>query len=250
MRTLIDDLLAFSRVMRTLEPFVEVDLAQIAREVLGDLEVRLEKSGGAVEVGELPSMEADPTQMRQLLLNLIGNALKFQPPAASPWLRCSGRKLRLDAPGRSTANSPSRTMASGSRSSMRRRYSRCSNGCTGAASMKERASAWRFAAGSPTGTRAPSVARSQPGQGATFIVTLPVRQTKPKTAPMRELPKTNAVILLAEDDSDDRLLVQDAVAECGWGGELRCVENGEELLDYLSAPGQVQATPAARRGQG
>jgi two-component system, response regulator len=41
------------------------------------------------------------------------------------------------------------------------------------------------------------------------------------------------IILMAEDDSDDRLLVKDAMAECRWDGDLRFVENGEELLDYL-----------------
>ncbi len=41
------------------------------------------------------------------------------------------------------------------------------------------------------------------------------------------------IILLAEDDPDDRLLARDALAESGAAGELRCVENGEELLDYL-----------------
>lgn len=51
------------------------------------------------------------------------------------------------------------------------------------------------------------------------------------------------VILMAEDDSDDRLLVKDAMAECGGQGDLRFVENGEELLDYLFRRGQY-APPA------
>ena len=52
------------------------------------------------------------------------------------------------------------------------------------------------------------------------------------------------VILLADDDSDDRLLVRDAIADCGWDGDLRCVENGEELLDYLLRRGKY-ASPAS-----
>jgi PAS domain S-box-containing protein len=84
MRTLIDDLLAFSRVMRSAEPFVPVNLAAVTKEVLSDLEVRIEKSAARVEVGDLPVIEADPMQMRQLLLNLISNGLKFQPPGATP----------------------------------------------------------------------------------------------------------------------------------------------------------------------
>ena len=56
---------------------------------------------------------------------------------------------------------------------------------------------------------------------------------------MSEITKPS-VILLAEDDSDDRLLLQDAINECKWGGELHYVENGEELLDYLSRRGKYQ----------
>ena len=78
MSALIDDLLAFSRVTRRSEPFCEVNLKQIATEVVGDLEARIESSGGRVEVGQLPAIEARPTQMRQLLQNLIANALKFR----------------------------------------------------------------------------------------------------------------------------------------------------------------------------
>ena len=48
----------------------------------------------------------------------------------------------------------------------------------------------------------------------------------------------NNVILMADDDADDRLLAQDAIEESRLGAELRCVENGEELLDYLQHRGK------------
>src|SRR5262249_7599082 len=51
---------------------------------LSDLSVRIEHSAGKVEVGPLPTVEADPTQMRQLFQNLIGNALKFHRPDLPP----------------------------------------------------------------------------------------------------------------------------------------------------------------------
>lgn len=44
-------------------------------------------------------------------------------------------------------------------------------------------------------------------------------------------------ILMADDDADDRLLAKDALAECNAASELLCVENGEELLDYLMRRG-------------
>ncbi len=77
MQNLIDDLLTFSRVSTKTQPFQPVDLKKIADEVVSDLEVRIEQTGGRVVIGELPTIDADPLQMRQLLQNLIGNALKF-----------------------------------------------------------------------------------------------------------------------------------------------------------------------------
>lgn len=84
MQTLINDLLAFSRVTSKAQPFTGVDLNQIAREVLSDLETRIEQTGAQVHVGILPTIVADPLQMRQLLQNLISNALKFRRPGVAP----------------------------------------------------------------------------------------------------------------------------------------------------------------------
>jgi PAS domain S-box-containing protein len=91
MRTLINDLLTFSRVIRRTEPFVSVDLGAVTKGVLGDLEVRIEKSGAKIDIGELPVIEADPMQMHQLLLNLLSNALKFQPPGGVPIVKLRSR---------------------------------------------------------------------------------------------------------------------------------------------------------------
>jgi signal transduction histidine kinase len=93
MQSLIEDLLAFSRVTTRGQPFAPVSLAAVTREVLSDLEMRIEKTGAQVEVGELPAIEADPTQMRQLLQNLLANALKFQRPGETPRIRVEGRLL-------------------------------------------------------------------------------------------------------------------------------------------------------------
>jgi CheY-like chemotaxis protein len=63
---------------------------------------------------------------------------------------------------------------------------------------------------------------------------------------MNDTSKAN-VILMAEDDSDDRLLVKDAVAESRWEGDLRFVEDGEDLLDYLKHRGKYSQPANAPR---
>ncbi len=80
MQTLINDLLTFSRVTTKAQPFSKVDLERVVSDVLADLEVRIEQTGGSVEVSSLPVIDADPLQMRQLFQNLISNALKFRKP--------------------------------------------------------------------------------------------------------------------------------------------------------------------------
>lgn len=89
MRSLIDDLLMFSRVSTQGRPFTEVNLADVIAQVLLDLETSVEESGARVLVGDMPTVEADPLQMRQLLQNLLGNALKFRRPGVTPEVHVS-----------------------------------------------------------------------------------------------------------------------------------------------------------------
>jgi PAS domain S-box-containing protein len=84
MQILINDLLTFSRVTTKAHPFAPVNLAEIASEVVNDLEGRIELVKGRVELGALPVIDAESLQMRQLLQNLIGNALKFRRPEEPP----------------------------------------------------------------------------------------------------------------------------------------------------------------------
>ena len=84
MQVLINDLLSFSRVTTRASSFTPLNLKRVVREVLLDMDFRIEQTRGRVEVGDLPVIEGDSTQMRQLFLNLIGNALKFQREGVAP----------------------------------------------------------------------------------------------------------------------------------------------------------------------
>ncbi len=87
MQGLIEDLLALSRITTKGRPFAPVDLGEVVRDVLSDLEARIEGVGGRVKVGELPTVEADRAQVRQLSQNLIGNALKLRREGEPPLVR-------------------------------------------------------------------------------------------------------------------------------------------------------------------
>ncbi|MBI3725766.1 hypothetical protein HY251_17705 [bacterium] len=87
MQTLVRDLLLLARATTGKDELVPTDLSSVARDVLSDLELQIEATGARVEVGPLPSVEADPLQMRQLLQNLLQNALKFHKAGKPPSVR-------------------------------------------------------------------------------------------------------------------------------------------------------------------
>ena len=84
MRTLIDNLLEFSRTSRISEPFVKTDLNNIISEVRADLELKIEETSTNIKTDILPVVDAIPMQMRQLFTNLITNAIKFKGEDSTP----------------------------------------------------------------------------------------------------------------------------------------------------------------------
>jgi PAS domain S-box-containing protein len=78
MRALVSDLVQYARVTSTKESFKRFNLKEPVDEAVMDLDVLREEMEGRVEVGELPDIEGDPVQMRQLFQNLIGNGLKYR----------------------------------------------------------------------------------------------------------------------------------------------------------------------------
>ena len=170
MQSLLEALLNYSRVTTKGEPFKEVELAVVLREVLSDLEVGIEETGAEVHVGKLPVIQADPTQMRQLLQNLIGNALKFHKEGVRPMVEVRSTELHKEKVQIVVEDNGvgfeekhlQRIFAPFHRLHGRSAYPGAGMGLAICAKIVERHK------GSIT-------ARSSPGQGSTFIVTLPVR---------------------------------------------------------------------------
>ncbi len=84
MRRLINDLLDYSRVTTKAKPFTRVPLDEVLTGVLSDLQIRIEESQAVITSDPLPAIEADATQMRQLIQNVLANALKFRKPEVAP----------------------------------------------------------------------------------------------------------------------------------------------------------------------
>lgn len=93
MSSLLDALLSYSRVSTRAALFTSTDLTALAREAASDLEVLISRTEGSVEIGKLPIAEVDPTQLRQLFQNLMANALKYKGDK-TPQVRIYGETCR------------------------------------------------------------------------------------------------------------------------------------------------------------
>ena len=92
MQNLIDDLLAFSRVTSRARPFVPVDCGAVFDVVVEDISAAITESGSSVTRDDLPTVQGDPSQLRQLFQNLIGNAIKYRHPDRKNHIHVSARK--------------------------------------------------------------------------------------------------------------------------------------------------------------
>jgi PAS domain S-box-containing protein len=98
MHTLLNSLLVFSRLTTKAEPIKETDLGKSVEMALSNLEIMIKEKNACVEVGDLPAVRADRVQMVQLFQNLIVNALKFQREGGTPHVKVYAQELR-DANG-------------------------------------------------------------------------------------------------------------------------------------------------------
>ncbi|MCP4358125.1 MAG: PAS domain S-box protein, partial [Chloroflexi bacterium] len=175
MQTLIEDLLTFSRVTTRIRPFALADLNWVVREVLRDLEVRIEELQAQVIVRDLPVIEADQVQMRLLFQNLISNALKFHRAEVSPLVRIEASLFSeeyeswcqitvVDNGIGFEEKYLDRIFTVFQRLHGRTKYAGTGIGLAICRRIVER-------------HKGQITAVSQPGKGASFIITLPVRQS-------------------------------------------------------------------------
>jgi light-regulated signal transduction histidine kinase (bacteriophytochrome) len=91
MQSLIDDILIYSRVSTRGLPFRRVELEAVFQDVLANLRAAIEETGAAVTHDPLPVLEADPSQLTQVLQNLVGNGLKFHQEGVPPVVHVSAK---------------------------------------------------------------------------------------------------------------------------------------------------------------
>jgi signal transduction histidine kinase len=182
MQILINDLLTLSRVTTKGNPFIPVNLTDVVQQVLSDLEIRIQQTGGRVEVDNLPTIDADPTQIHLLMQNLIGNALKYHREEEAPVIKIKSKPLNGQEQGwadRPSGNGLRQIIVEDNGIGFDEKYldrifipfqrlhSRGHYEGTGIGLAICRKVAERHG-GSIT-------AKSTPGKGTTFIVTLPIK---------------------------------------------------------------------------
>lgn len=181
MRQLIDDLLLLSRVNRSDIKLTQVPLDLVVAAVVVDIGQRLDEVHGRIEVGPLPTLEGDRTQMRQLFQNLLANSLKFRREGVEPVVRVSAESASVDGVPVGVITIEDNGVgfedkdAASLFEAFRRLHGRSEYEGTGIGLSVVASIVARH--------NGKVEARGRPGEGATFVVTLPLQQPRDVVAP-------------------------------------------------------------------
>jgi len=91
LQNLVDALFQMSRVVTSAARFEPLDLNELVRDVIDDLEEIVDRSGARIEIGTLHRINGDAVQIRQLFQNLISNAIKYHKKDVVPSVSISSR---------------------------------------------------------------------------------------------------------------------------------------------------------------
>jgi signal transduction histidine kinase/CHASE3 domain sensor protein len=98
MQLLIEDLLSFSRVSRADADFELIPIRSLLNEVLEDIDLQVSQHAATIRIGDIPDFYGDPSQIKRLFQNLVGNAVKFHKENERPVIDVSSRLLeRVEA---------------------------------------------------------------------------------------------------------------------------------------------------------
>jgi signal transduction histidine kinase len=191
MSNLIDDLLSFASLSKP-NPFQVTDVNLIIREILTDLELNIAEKNAFIDVQPIPQLEVIPGLFRQLFQNLISNALKFSKPGVPP-------RALITASLVNQATADSKPVSNG----MYCRITIKDNGIgfeeryaekiftifqrlNGASEYEGTGIGLAIAKKIVDRHNGTILAKSSPGNGATFFVILPVRQNEMHKAREKE----------------------------------------------------------------
>ena len=97
MQTFIEDLLTYSRLSKNTDGLQETNLNYILQNILEDIKQQIQECAADITYNELPTLEANPTQMNQLFQNLLSNAIKFQQQDSNPIIHITSQPLNNQA---------------------------------------------------------------------------------------------------------------------------------------------------------
>ena len=93
MRQLIDDLLVYSQINLKPKEDENIDMNEVVQEVINDLEATIQEKNARITTDLMPILKGDKPQLRQMLQNLISNALKYVYPDRTPFISISAQKV-------------------------------------------------------------------------------------------------------------------------------------------------------------
>ncbi len=232
MQTLINDLLAFSRIGTRGNPFAPVDCEKIFQAAKENLEVAIAESGAVITNDPLPALVADQTQLTQLFQNLFSNAIKFRRPEEAPRIHVSA--VRQDGAWQFSVRDNGigiapqyfdRIFIIFQRLHGREEYSGTGIGLAICKKIVERHGGRMWV-------------ESEPGTGSTFHFTIP-DERRNWMNPVRPID-----ILLVEDSPADVRLTREALKEAKVLNTLHVVQDGVAALAFLRKQGQYAGSPS------